>query len=162
MSPGHYLEMSMEAVSSLPGATGPIPDMATAVRDAIASGRSHLTFRFSFGEVPVTGTLSLEAGGYRLSINATVGAIPFSGEDPAARKPLRTAIASMPGSDKGRIGIDRQQVVFIEGARSFTSPMNAVSVIAALVALMVDVRPLFDEVAAYLPDVASALPPRHS
>jgi hypothetical protein len=154
--------MSMEAVSSLPGTAGSVPDMATAVRDAIASGRSHLSFRFAFGEIPVTGTLAPETNGYGLSVTASVGVIPYSVEDPSARKALRVAIASMPGSDKGRVGIDRQQTVFIEGARNIASPMTAVSVIASLVALMVELRPLFDEVAAYLPDVASALPPRHA
>lgn len=132
--------------------------MATAVRGAIAAGQPELRFRFAFGEVPVNGALAPEGSGYRLHVHAAVGIVPFSAEDREARQTLRAAIAAIRFSHPQSIAIDAHQVIVVKGSRIMNPPMTAVSVVAALVALMMDVRPMLEAVADFLPDLRNALP----
>lgn len=144
-----------------PDGTTPAPDMATAVRGAIslATPPGRLAFRFAYGEVPVTGTITPTGESrYVLSIAVTAGIVPYSAEDRDARGVLLAAIHHIARSFDDRIAIDPHQAIVISAAREVAVPLTAVSVLAGLVALMVEVRPVFEALGDYLPELRSALP----
>ncbi len=136
----------------------PVPDMATAIRDAMASGRSRMEFRFAFGEIPVSGSLAPNGSDHILEVYAPVGIVPYSAEDREARRTIRAAVDELRRHHPDRVGIDGHQTIFIRGSRRIAEPLKAVSVVSALVAQMVDIRPLFDAVGQFLPDLHRALP----
>ena len=144
-----------------PDGTVPAPDMATAVRGAIslATPPGRLTFRFAYGEVPVTGTIT-HAGDarYLLSITVTAGIVPYSAEDCDARGVLLAAVHHIARTFGDHVAIDPHQAIVISAARDAAVPLTAVSVLAGLVALMVEIRPVFEALGEYLPELRGALP----
>lgn len=150
--------MTMDIPSLFAPGRGAVPDMTTAVRDAIAAGQAEMRFRFAFGEVPINGTLAPDGPGYRLHVHVPVGIVPFTAEDREARQTLRAAIDEIRHSHPDNVGVDPHQVIFVKGSAMLAPPMTAVSIVTALVALMMDVRPLLDAIADVLPDLRSALP----
>jgi hypothetical protein len=160
--------MVLTATSEFRAQTAPpggaaVPDMASAVQGAIAIGdKSHISFRFAYGEIPVTGTITPAVEGYRLEISAPVGTVPYSVEDADARRVLKAAVHSIGQACNGAVAIDSHQVITIRGGCPLASPMTAVSIISGLVALMLEVRPLFDMAAEFLPELGKALPVKQS
>lgn len=152
--------MQAQNASAAPRGPEAVPDMAAAVRDAIAAGRPNMRFQFAFGEIPVIGTLAPEGDAWRLDVRAPVGIVPYSAEDAETRKTLHAAVDAIRGARIGTIDIDVHQTIYVEGARRIEPPMTTVSVVSALVALMMEIRPLIEAVADYLPDLRTALPAR--
>lgn len=137
------------------------PDMASAVHGAIllANPPGRMEFRFAYGEVPVTGLIKPECDEqYVLSVRATAGIVPYSAEDPETRSVLLAAVHHIAQSFNERILVDPHQSIVITDTRTVTPPLTAVSVLSGLVALMIEVRPVFEALAEYLPDLNSALP----
>ena len=138
----------------------PLPDMATAVRGAIAfgAGKSHIGFHFGYGEIPVTGDITSVGETCRLNVSAPVGIVPYSAEDADARRRLCDAVTTIEQAWNGGIDIDCHQIIRIHGECLLKPPMTAVTIISGLVRLMHDLRPLFDMACDYLPDLHTALP----
>lgn len=152
---------SSSAAAVFSSATTTAPDMASAVRGAIllADPPGRMEFRFAYGEVPVTGLIVPEdSERYVLSVRATAGIVPYSAEDPEARGLLLEAIHHIAGTFNECILVDPHQSIVVTDARTIAHPLTAVGVLSGLVALMVEVRPVFEALAEYLPDLRSALP----
>jgi hypothetical protein len=93
-----------------------------------------------------------------LSVNATVGHIPYTAEDRDTRAILQAGINKLHHASNGAIHLNGQQAIIIRGDKNIEPPLTAVTVMSGLVSLMVQIRPLFKAVGEFLPDVIGALP----
>jgi hypothetical protein len=138
----------------------PSLDIASAVTGAIANTDpgQPINFRFNYGEIPMLGNIMPKAESYELSVNATVGHIPYTAEDRDTRAILQAGINKLHHASSGAIHLNGQQAIIIRGDKNIEPPLTAVTVMSGLVSLMVQIRPLFKAVGEFLPDVIGALP----
>jgi hypothetical protein len=164
--PGYVFGMPYAAQdylsSSAPTAGVPGISLAHPVFGAL-SGRTSC-FQFGYGEIPVIGAITPQDSGgpdeteYQIAVNSVVGWVPYSAEDREARNMLRAAINRLGRETDGAVAIDRHQSIVISGQTRISGPLTAVAIVAALVSLMVRLRPIFVSLGEYLPEIIEALP----
>lgn len=141
---------------------GTAPNFAISVDPALGFERASdgMRFHFSFGEIPTVAHIEPLGDTYRLSVQATVGVIPYSIEDREMRAELLSNLGEITRASGGMIKVDSRQSIVIGGESCIKAPLTSLTVISEMVALMIRARPYFEAMGELLPDLIAALPAR--
>ena len=101
-----------------------------------------LYFRFSACGIAFEADLASRTAPLR--VRANLGKLPFSAESPEARRLARTVMAATDRLRRGHILLSAEQDMVLEGELNPPSPRTPVSVIATVVALILDFKPYLD------------------
>ncbi|MFT5538592.1 MAG: hypothetical protein ACI82H_000104 [Alphaproteobacteria bacterium] len=160
LNPAYEVKSDYGDGTAMPASLGPELNMASAVTGAInnADPSQPINFCFNYGEVPILENIMPNGVYYQLSVNATVGHMPYTAEDRDMRALLQAAVNKLHQATNGEIYLSGQQAIMVSGDKKIEPPLTAVTIISGLVSLMVQVRPLFKAIGEFLPDLIDALP----
>lgn len=139
-----------------PGASAGVAALVARALDSARLGPAQ--FRFAYGEIPTRVRIDADGDGYRLTLRATVGYMPYSAEDRDARSLLLPGIREIARASRGGVRIDSHQNIIVTGEIGLSGELTAVAVMTALVELLIGLRPLFGALGDLLPDLDGALP----
>lgn len=104
-----------------------------------------LSFDFTFRGIPFTVRVDSGEGG-TLSLTGALGALPFTAQSGAGRKYLQTLIQSTGKLNSGRIALTEKGDILLETETSPPVPRTPVSVMASVVALLLETKPYLEAI----------------
>lgn len=104
-----------------------------------------LTFDFTFRGIPFSARVVPGEGG-TLSLTGTLGALPFTAQSGTGRKFLQTLIHSAGKLKSGRIALTETGDILLETETAPPVPRTPVSVMASVVALLLETKPYLEAI----------------
>ena len=96
----------------------------------------NFTFGFVWRELPFTGLVEATGAAARLALQASLGPLPFTAEDPKRRQRARRALAEANRSTRLDWYLSPQNEILVAGSVELPRPLSPGRMIAAAVAML--------------------------
>lgn len=107
-----------------------------------------LAFRFCFGEIPFQGHAERRDGRVVVTLEGTLGTLPFTIESARRRRRLGKLLVALRRRSGSRWAIDGRQRVTVRGEIALDMPLTPAAVVTGIVALLLRERRALDFVVA--------------
>lgn len=120
-------------------------------------GGNGCKFLFSYGELPVAGEICAD-GAPELRLQIDAGAIPYTIESRDGRERLLHVSKALNGLNSTAFRVEPGQYIRVRANAPLEPPVTAAQLLASIVGLLLEVHPVLQCLAEYLPDLAGVIP----